>query len=167
LCFKMETYSCAVRFKRFCAFNLFYLKKKDFLSSIGCIKLRSAFVFLSLSLIHPYSLTHTLSLTFSLSLYFAFVARTGPCKFVRRRPGGGTISCGLISDRVDRSISYPLRVCSMFIKYWSAPRNDNRFLHFPVRCPYALIFVFNCYRHKRSYIKYSAAGTEYRSRNTD
>jgi len=91
---------------------------------------RSAFVFLSLSL--------------SLSL-FAFVARTGPCKFVRRRPGGGgggSISCGLISDRVDRSISYPLRVCSMFIKYWSAPRNDNRFPHFPVRRPYALIFSF-------------------------
>jgi len=52
----------------FCAFNLFYLKKKDFLSSIGCIKLRSAFVFLSLS--HPplFSHSHSISNFLPLSL---------------------------------------------------------------------------------------------------
>lgn len=137
----------SVRFKTFCGFYLF-LKKLFFIFHrlLYCV----------------------LPLCFSLSLtLFAFVARTGPCKFVRRRPGGGSISCGLISDRVDRSISYPLPVCSMFIKYWSAPRNDNRFPHFPVRCPYALIFLFNCYRPKRSDITRSAAGTAYRSRDTD
>jgi len=137
--------------------RLLYFFKNIVFYLPSVVILRTAFVFLSLSL-------SSLSLTL-----FAFVARTGPCKFVRRRPGGGggSISCGLISDRVDRSISYPLPVCSMFIKYWSALRNDNRFPYFPVRCPYALIFLFNCYRPKRSDIRRSAAGTAYRSRDTD